>query len=46
MYLTVPYCPTQDLIIGKDTTIPVFDYQEKKRIGLQEIKNSSSGVVS
>ncbi|XP_065856351.1 uncharacterized protein [Euphorbia lathyris] len=35
----------EDLIIGKDTTIPVFDYQEKRCIGSQEIRNSSSGVV-
>ncbi|WCJ33551.1 P-loop containing nucleoside triphosphate hydrolases superfamily protein [Euphorbia peplus] len=35
----------EDLIVGKDTTVPVFDFQEKKCIGSQEIKNSSSGVV-
>lgn len=30
---------------GKDTLIPVFDYQQKRRIGSKGIKSISSGVV-
>lgn len=36
----------QDLTKGKDTSIPVFDFQEKRRVGSKEIKSASSGVVS
>ncbi|XP_038694101.1 uncharacterized protein LOC119991738 isoform X1 [Tripterygium wilfordii] len=35
----------EDLTKGKDTMIPVFDYQQKKCIGSKAIKSSSSGVV-
>ncbi|KAK7368230.1 hypothetical protein VNO80_10254 [Phaseolus coccineus] len=35
----------EDLIKGKDTLIPKFDYQQKKRIGYKAIKSASSGVV-
>lgn len=30
---------------GKDTLIPKFDYQQKKRVGYKAIKSASSGVV-
>lgn len=30
---------------GKDTLIPLFDFQEKQRIGVKPVKVSSSGVV-
>ncbi|XP_047340660.1 uncharacterized protein LOC124944451 isoform X2 [Impatiens glandulifera] len=35
----------EDLLNGKDTSIPVFDFQEKRGIGSKTIKSSSSGVV-
>ncbi|XP_014509349.1 uncharacterized protein LOC106768623 isoform X1 [Vigna radiata var. radiata] len=35
----------EDLIKGKDTLIPKFDYQQKKRVGYKAIKSASSGVV-
>ncbi|KAF7132559.1 hypothetical protein RHSIM_Rhsim09G0066100 [Rhododendron simsii] len=35
----------QDLINGKDTMTPVFDFQEKRRVGSKAIKSFSSGVV-
>ncbi|XP_050271608.1 uncharacterized protein LOC126715161 isoform X4 [Quercus robur] len=35
----------EDLTKGKDTMIPVFDYQQKRRIGSKAIKSASSGVV-
>ncbi|CAK7326739.1 unnamed protein product [Dovyalis caffra] len=35
----------EDLTKGKDTLIPVFDYQQKRRIGSKGIKSASSGVV-
>ncbi|TVU13392.1 hypothetical protein EJB05_40445 [Eragrostis curvula] len=35
----------QDLIKGKDTMMPVVDFQEKKRTGWRQLKIPSSGVV-
>lgn len=35
----------EDLIGGRDTSIPLFDFQRKKRIGFEEIRNASSGAV-
>ncbi|XP_015167665.1 uncharacterized protein [Solanum tuberosum] len=35
----------EDLISGRDTFIPVFDFQGRRRIGTKAIKSSSSGVV-
>ncbi|XP_058078226.1 uncharacterized protein LOC131226647 isoform X3 [Magnolia sinica] len=35
----------EDLMNGKDTLMPVFDFKEKKRVGSKTIKSSSSGVV-
>lgn len=35
----------EDLIRGKDTLIPVFDFQEKRRVDSRAIKSASSGVV-
>lgn len=35
----------EDLTKGKDTVIPVFDYQQKRRVGSETIKSASSGVV-
>ncbi|XP_055809554.1 uncharacterized protein LOC129879855 isoform X2 [Solanum dulcamara] len=35
----------EDLISGRDTFIPVFDFQGRRRIGTKSIKSSSSGVV-
>ncbi|GMY18607.1 uridine-cytidine kinase c [Fagus crenata] len=35
----------EDLTKGKDTLIPVFDYQQKRRVGSKAIKSASSGVV-
>lgn len=35
----------QDLVKGKDTLMPLFDFQEKRRIGAKPVKVSSSGVV-
>ncbi|KAL9277231.1 hypothetical protein ACSQ67_025239 [Phaseolus vulgaris] len=35
----------EDLTKGKDTLIPKFDYQQKKRVGYKAIKSASSGVV-
>ncbi|KAI9079828.1 hypothetical protein K1719_038238 [Acacia pycnantha] len=35
----------EDLTQGNDTVIPVFDYQQKRRVGYKAIKNASSGVV-
>ncbi|EPS74106.1 hypothetical protein M569_00649, partial [Genlisea aurea] len=34
-----------DLVNGQDTLIPIFDFQERKRVGSSSIKSSSSGVV-
>lgn len=35
----------QDLMKGKDVVMPLFDFQEKRRVGSKKIKSSSSGVV-
>ncbi|KAJ4841292.1 hypothetical protein Tsubulata_030569 [Turnera subulata] len=35
----------EDLTRGEDTTIPIFDYQQKRRVGSKQIKSSTSGVV-
>ncbi|XP_021727277.1 uncharacterized protein LOC110694413 isoform X1 [Chenopodium quinoa] len=35
----------EDLMKGKDTAVPVFDFQEKRRIGSTIIRGTSSGVV-
>ena len=35
----------QDLVKGKDTMVPLVDFQEKKRTGWRQLKISSSGVV-
>ncbi|XP_022732859.1 LOW QUALITY PROTEIN: uncharacterized protein LOC111286996 [Durio zibethinus] len=35
----------EDLTKGKDTMIPVFDFQQKKRVGSKAIKSTTSGVV-
>ncbi|XVF43628.1 hypothetical protein PTKIN_Ptkin02bG0055600 [Pterospermum kingtungense] len=35
----------EDLTKGKDTMIPVFDFQQKKRVGSKAIKSAKSGVV-
>ncbi|XVE74702.1 hypothetical protein DITRI_Ditri12bG0038500 [Diplodiscus trichospermus] len=35
----------EDLMKGEDTMIPVFDFQQKKRIGSKAIKSATSGVV-
>ncbi|WMV28377.1 hypothetical protein MTR67_021762 [Solanum verrucosum] len=35
----------EDLISGRDTFIPVFDFQGRRHIGTKAIKSSSSGVV-
>ncbi|XP_052312262.1 uncharacterized protein LOC7475527 isoform X2 [Populus trichocarpa] len=35
----------EDLTKGKDTLTPMFDYQQKRRIGSKGIKSASSGVV-
>ncbi|XP_017970808.1 PREDICTED: uncharacterized protein LOC18609780 isoform X1 [Theobroma cacao] len=35
----------EDLTKGKDTMIPVFDFQQKKRVGPKAIKSTSSSVV-
>ncbi|XP_020519552.1 uncharacterized protein LOC18428685 isoform X3 [Amborella trichopoda] len=35
----------EDLMKGSDILMPVFDFQEKKRIGLKKIKSSLPGVV-
>ncbi|GAB2279984.1 hypothetical protein Dimus_014621 [Dionaea muscipula] len=35
----------EDLIKDKDTTMPVFDFQEKRRVGSKLIERTSSGVV-
>ncbi|XP_058730672.1 uncharacterized protein LOC131602546 isoform X3 [Vicia villosa] len=35
----------EDLTKGKDTLIPEFDYQQKRRIGYKKIMSTSSGVV-
>ncbi|KAL2524935.1 P-loop containing nucleoside triphosphate hydrolase superfamily protein [Abeliophyllum distichum] len=35
----------EDLINGRDTLTPVFDFQGRKRVGSQAIKRISSGVV-
>ncbi|KAL6851474.1 hypothetical protein ACP4OV_020407 [Aristida adscensionis] len=35
----------QDLVKGKNTMMPLVDFQEKKRTGWRELKISSSGVV-
>ncbi|WRX14364.1 hypothetical protein QQP08_006851 [Theobroma cacao] len=34
----------EDLTKGKDTMIPVFDFQQKKRVGPKAIKSTSSSV--
>ncbi|XP_076951237.1 uncharacterized protein LOC143624480 isoform X1 [Bidens hawaiensis] len=35
----------QDLLMGKDILTPVFDFQQKRRVGSNEIKSTSFGVV-
>ncbi|CAL0331298.1 unnamed protein product [Lupinus luteus] len=35
----------EDLTKGNDTSIPVFDYPQKRRVGYKAIKSASSGVV-
>ncbi|GAB4828768.1 hypothetical protein Ancab_018428 [Ancistrocladus abbreviatus] len=35
----------EDLMNGKDTVIPIFDFQEKRQVGSKLIENTSSGVV-
>ncbi|KAF5183043.1 Uridine-cytidine kinase c [Thalictrum thalictroides] len=35
----------EDLMKGKDAVMPLFDFQEKRRVGSKTIKSSSSGVV-
>ncbi|KAK7252000.1 hypothetical protein RIF29_35663 [Crotalaria pallida] len=35
----------EDLTKGNDTLIPVFDYQQKRRVGYKATKSASSGVV-
>ncbi|KAK3221702.1 hypothetical protein Dsin_008727 [Dipteronia sinensis] len=35
----------EDLTKGKDTLIPMFDFQQKRRFGTKAIKSASSGVV-
>ncbi|XVF02847.1 hypothetical protein REPUB_Repub04eG0209700 [Reevesia pubescens] len=35
----------EDLTKGKDTMIPVFDFQQKKHVGSKAIKSAMSGVV-
>ncbi|KAJ9563682.1 hypothetical protein OSB04_008842 [Centaurea solstitialis] len=35
----------QDLLKGKDILTPVFDFQQKKRIGTKEIKNTFGVVI-
>lgn len=35
----------KDLISGRDTWIPIFDFQGRKRVGSRAIKSTSSGVV-
>lgn len=42
--LTVMYIE-QDLVKGKDTMVPLVDFQEKKRTGWRQLRISSSGVV-
>ncbi|BAH92562.1 Os04g0280250 [Oryza sativa Japonica Group] len=38
------YC-VKDLVKGKDTLMPLVDFQEKKRTGWRQLKISPSGVV-
>ncbi|XP_019421732.1 PREDICTED: uncharacterized protein LOC109331593 isoform X3 [Lupinus angustifolius] len=35
----------EDLTEGNDTSIPVFDYPQKRRVGYKAIKSASSGVI-
>lgn len=35
----------EDLMKGKDTSVPLFDFKEKIRVGSKTVKSSSSGVV-
>ncbi|KAL9252872.1 Uridine-cytidine kinase C-like protein [Drosera capensis] len=35
----------EDLIKGRDTIMPVFDFQEKRRVGAKLLKSASSEVV-
>ncbi|KAJ0981339.1 hypothetical protein J5N97_009594 [Dioscorea zingiberensis] len=35
----------QDLVKGKDTLMPIFDFQEKRRVALKSVEISSSAVV-
>lgn len=35
----------EDLMKGKDIVVPVFDFQEKRRVGSTMVKGTSSGVV-
>ncbi|KAK9705274.1 hypothetical protein RND81_07G044300 [Saponaria officinalis] len=35
----------EDIMKGEDTTVPVFDFQEKRRIGYTIISGTTSGVV-
>lgn len=36
----------QDLLKGSNTLMPVFDFQDKRRVGLTPLKAPKSGVVS
>ncbi|WVZ84685.1 hypothetical protein U9M48_031686 [Paspalum notatum var. saurae] len=38
-------CNLQDLVKGKDTMMPLVDFQEKRHAGWRQVKASSSGVV-
>ncbi|XP_010554418.1 PREDICTED: uncharacterized protein LOC104824139 [Tarenaya hassleriana] len=35
----------EDLIKGKDTLVPVFDFQQKRRVGSKTVKTSSGVVI-
>ncbi|XP_074290009.1 uncharacterized protein LOC141616774 isoform X1 [Silene latifolia] len=35
----------EDIMKGEDTTVPVFDFQEKRRVGYTIIRGTTSGVV-
>ncbi|KAL8137583.1 hypothetical protein V2J09_003584 [Rumex salicifolius] len=35
----------EDLMAGKDTVLPVFDFQQKRRVASKIVKSSVSGVV-
>jgi hypothetical protein len=36
----------QDLLKGSNTLMPVFDFQDKRRVGLTPLRPPKSGVVS